>query len=137
MKTELISARLEKEDTKILEEITKEENTDKTSALKKILKLGSKQYRLEKSIKYYQEGRISIGMAANMAEITLWEIMEELKNRNISNPAGKQEYAEGIKNLENVLGKSSKAASIKELFGTLKLNKTTTQIRKESKKARK
>ena len=36
MKTELISARLEKEDTKILEEITKEENTDKTSALKKI-----------------------------------------------------------------------------------------------------
>ena len=54
MKTELISARLEKEDTKILEEITKEENTDKTSALKKILKLGSKQYRLEKSIKHYQ-----------------------------------------------------------------------------------
>ena len=78
MKTELISARLEKEDTKILEEITKEENTDRTSALKKILKLGSRQYNLEKSIKQYQEGKISIGMAAEKANITLWEMMEEM-----------------------------------------------------------
>ncbi|HZX20207.1 MAG TPA: UPF0175 family protein [archaeon] len=117
MKTELISARLEKEDTKILEEITKEENTDKTSALKKILKLGSKQYRLEKSIKHYQDGRISIGMAADMAGITLWEMMEELKMKNIANPVGKQEYAEGTKNLERVLGKKGRTMSIKNSLG--------------------
>ena len=134
MKTELISARLEKEDTKVLEEIAKEENTDKTSALKKILKLGSRQYKLEKSIKQYQESKISIGMAAEKAEITLWEIMEELKTRNIVNPAGKEEYAESIKNLVKVLGKPGKATSIKDLFGTLELNKTTSEIRKESKK---
>ena len=134
MKTELISARLEKEDTKVLEEIAKEENTDKTSALKKILKLGSRQYKLEKSIKQYQESKISIGMAAEKAEITLWEMMEELKTRNLVNPAGKEEYAESIKNLGKVLGKPGKATSIKDLFGTLKLNRTTAQIRKESKK---
>jgi len=102
MKTELISARFQIEDTKIIEDRARDEKTDKTTALKRIFALGAKQYKINKAVKQYQEGKISIGKAAQMAGITLWEIMDKLKEKNIPNPLGKEEYLEGLKNLEKV-----------------------------------
>ncbi len=61
-----------------------------------------KQYKLEKAIKQYQTGRISIGKAAANARISLWEIIEELKERNIANPLNEEDFKEGVKNLEKV-----------------------------------
>lgn len=102
MKTELISARFQKEETAMLEEVSKEEKTDKTTALRTIFALGAKQYKLEKAIKQYQTGKISIGKAAETAGISLWEIMDELKQRNIPNTLTKEDYQKGLKNLEKI-----------------------------------
>lgn len=103
MKTELVSARFEKEDTELIEEVAREEKTDKTTALKRLFGLGAKQYKLEKAINQYREGKISIGKAAENAEISLWEMMDELKERNIANPLGEEEFKEGLKNLQKAL----------------------------------
>ncbi len=100
MKTELISARFPKEDTATIEEIAQEEKTDKTTALRKIFALGAKQYLLEKAIKNYQAGRTSIAKAAEISGISLWEMMDELKARNIPNPLTNEEYKQGLKNLK-------------------------------------
>jgi predicted HTH domain antitoxin len=62
--------------------------------------LGAKQYKLEKAIKHYQEGKTSIGNAAKEAGISLWEMMDELKDRNIPNQLSEEEFKEGLKNLE-------------------------------------
>ena len=102
MATELVSARFQKEDTAVIEEIAKEEKTDKTTALKKIFFLGAKQYRLDKAIKQYQEGKAGIGKAAHIARISLWEMMEKLKEKNIPNPLTAQDYKEGLKNLKKI-----------------------------------
>ncbi|MBI2598124.1 MAG: UPF0175 family protein [Candidatus Diapherotrites archaeon] len=99
MKTQLISARFEKEDTKKIEDVAKEEKTDKTSVLKKMVSMGLKQYQLEKAIKQYQEGKMSTAKAAEMAGISLWEMMDKLKEKNIANPLSEQEFKEGLKNL--------------------------------------
>ncbi|MFH1894970.1 MAG: UPF0175 family protein [archaeon] len=102
MTTELLSARLPKEDIFIIEAVSEEEKTDKTTALKKLLSLGAKKYKLDKSIKAYREGKISIGKAAETAGISLWEMMDELKAKNIANPLTKEDYKEGLKNLEKL-----------------------------------
>jgi len=102
MKTELVSARFEKTDTALIEEVAKEEKTDKTTALKRIFSLGAKQYKLEKAIEQYQKGKISIGKAAEKAGVSLWEMMDELKERNIVNPLGEEEFKEGLKNLGKI-----------------------------------
>ena len=102
MKTEMVSARFAKEDTELIEESAREEKTDKTTALKKIFALGAKQYRQEKAIKQYQEGRISLGKAAELANASLWEIMEKLKRRNIASCLEKEDFLQGLKNLERV-----------------------------------
>lgn len=102
MKTELVSARFHKSDSMVLEQVAREEKTDKTTALRKLFSMGAKQYKLEKAIKQYQEGKASMGKAAEIAEISLWEMMEELKARSILNPISKEQYDEGLKNLKKV-----------------------------------
>ena len=102
MKTELVSARFQKEETAIIEEVSKEEKTDKPTALRTIFALRAKQYRLEKAIKQYQTGKISMGKAAENAGISLWEIMDELKERNIASTLTKEDYQEGLKNLKKI-----------------------------------
>ncbi len=89
--------------------ITNRRGIDPFTSLKKIISEGfkkkspgAKQYKLEKAIKQYQEGKISIGKAAENAGISLWEIMDELKERNIVNPLGEEEFAQGLKNLQKV-----------------------------------
>ncbi len=100
MGTEMVSARFETKDTKFIEEVAIEEKTDRTAALKKIFSMGAKQYRLEKAVEQYQKGKIGLGGAAEKAGISLWEMMEELKGRNISSPLSEEEFSEGLKNLK-------------------------------------
>jgi predicted HTH domain antitoxin len=104
MKTELVSVRLPKEYVLVIGEKAREDNTDKTTALKRILALGTKQYKLEKAVNKYKEGKASIGKAAEIAGISLWEMMDELKDKNISNPLTEEDYKDGIKNLKKVWG---------------------------------
>ncbi len=103
MKTQLISARFGIDEARTLEEIANEEKTDKTTALRKIFNMGTKQYNLESAIRKYAAGKISTGKAAEVAGVSLWEIMDELKARNITNPMTKEEHIEGLKNLEKIL----------------------------------
>lgn len=102
MKTELVSVRLPKEYISAICEKAREDNTDKTTALKRIVALGTKQYKLENAVNKYREGKVSIGKAAEIAGISLWEMMDELKDRNIANPLNEADYEEGIKNLKKV-----------------------------------
>ncbi len=55
-----------------------------------------------KAAAQYQKGKIGLGSAAEMAGVSLWEMMDELKARNIANPLGKEDYAEGLKNLKKI-----------------------------------
>lgn len=99
MKSELVSMRLKKEELDPINEIARDEKTDKTTAIRKALDLGTKQYLLEKSINEYREGKLSIGKAAEKAKISLWEMLDELKDRNIQSNLGSEEYKESLNNL--------------------------------------
>lgn len=54
---------------------------------------------LEKVVRHYQAGKISLGKAAEMAGTTLWEMMDELKDRQIANPLDEEDFKQGLKNL--------------------------------------
>ena len=85
MKTKLISARIPQEDAAIIDEVALEERTDRTTALKKILLLGAKRYKLERAVRCYQKGAASIGRAAEIAGMSIWEMQDELASRGIPN----------------------------------------------------
>jgi predicted HTH domain antitoxin len=105
MKTDLVSIRLEKDQKKAIDEMAKDEKTDRATALRKTLDLGTKQYNLEKAIEKYSAGKIGVGLAAKQANISLWEMMDILKQKNIPSSLTKDDYKKGLENLLKIIDK--------------------------------
>jgi len=57
-KTKFLGARMEKEVYDIIDEVAQEENLDKTSAIKILVKEGWEGLRLKKAVNQYEKGRL-------------------------------------------------------------------------------
>ncbi|MDO8627659.1 MAG: UPF0175 family protein [Candidatus Diapherotrites archaeon] len=58
--------------------------------------------KLKKAITLYSAGSIGAAKAAELAGISLWEMLDELKFRNVPNQLTKEDYSEGLMNLKKV-----------------------------------
>lgn len=78
--TELVSigVRLPKKLLKALEEKAEEENLDRSTTIRQLLARGLKEYKKEKAARLYKEGKTSISGAAEMAELTIREMIDYL-----------------------------------------------------------
>ena len=79
-----ISGRITKQQFKILDKIAKWERTDRSTVLRKIIDIGSKEYFKKKAAEMYRRGEISIGKGAEVAEISIWEMYEILDTEGIT-----------------------------------------------------
>ena len=79
-----ISARIPKVLEKELERLMREEHLEKSAALRKLLHMGLKNYRLEKALAELGEGRISLSRAAEDAGMSVWELMDEAARRGVT-----------------------------------------------------
>jgi len=64
-----------------LKEVYKE---DQSSLIRRLLWKSIKQEKLELALKDYIEDKISLGKAAELANLSIWEIIDELKKRKIT-----------------------------------------------------
>ncbi len=64
-----------------LRELYKE---DQSSLIRKLLWKSIAQEKLEFALKEYLNDKISIGRASEIASISIWEMLDELKKRNIT-----------------------------------------------------
>ena len=94
-----LGARIETQIMEIVEEIARERNVNKTSAIKILVSAGWKELRLEKALNLYREEKISIDKAAKMAGITVSEMMKEAAMHGIKSEETIEEYKLGLKNL--------------------------------------
>src|SRR3989338_7522078 len=94
--SEFIGARLGKTIIKMVEETAKEENIDKTSALKELIVLGRKKFLIEKNLEIYRDGKCSIDKAAENACITITEMMLEAAKAGIKSTETIEEYKKGL-----------------------------------------
>jgi predicted HTH domain antitoxin len=83
MSSRAVTARLKIELLKEIQEIAKEESIDRSSAIQRLIKIGLKQYRMEKAINLYRDGKVTLWKAAETAGISLREMMETIKARDI------------------------------------------------------
>jgi len=70
-----------KEEIDKLREIFKE---DQSSYIRKLLWKSIAQEKLDYALKEYLNDKISLGRAAQIADLSIWEILDELKKRNIT-----------------------------------------------------
>ncbi|MFQ6052550.1 MAG: UPF0175 family protein [Candidatus Hydrothermarchaeota archaeon] len=79
-----VSGRISKEQFDILDKIAKIEHTDRSTVLRKIIDLGSKEYFRRKAVEMYREGKISIGKASEVAGLSIWNMYEVLEKEGIT-----------------------------------------------------
>ena len=78
-----IVARVPDEIKKDIEFFAKQEQTDKSSMIRKLLALAVKQKRLDYALNEYAARRVSLGKAAELAKMQISDFMEEAANHQI------------------------------------------------------
>ncbi|MBI4452891.1 UPF0175 family protein [Candidatus Woesearchaeota archaeon] len=83
MKVDRISLTVPKEILEKSDRIAKEKLEDRSTVMRELLNLGLKQYLLQEAINQYTEGKISMGKAAELANVSVWKFLDEMKNKKI------------------------------------------------------
>jgi predicted HTH domain antitoxin len=64
-----------------LERIATEEHVDRTSITRKLLVEGVQRWRLERALHLYEQGQITKERAAEMAGVSIYDILDALRQR--------------------------------------------------------
>jgi len=78
-----VSVSISDKHLKQLEEIAKEERVHRANAISEIFELGIKEWKLRRALRLYREGKITLWKAAEIAELTLHEMIDAIDKEGI------------------------------------------------------
>lgn len=78
-----ITTRVPKEVEKQIKDISNEEKLDKSTVIRRLLVEGIREWRIERALKLYRDGKITLGKAARMADTSLRQMMKLASDRAI------------------------------------------------------
>jgi predicted HTH domain antitoxin len=81
MKQDAIGIRLPKEMLTKIERLSKEEQEDRSTMIRKLVMMGYADYMKERAAERYRQGKVSLSKAAMEADLTLWEMERYLVER--------------------------------------------------------
>ena len=78
-----LTGRVNKRQVEQLERISREEKTDRSSVLRRILDLGLDEYNRRKAVESYRRGKVSIGRASELAGVSMSEFYKILEDEDV------------------------------------------------------
>jgi predicted HTH domain antitoxin len=91
-----MSVRMDRDNYNFLQEITKEEGSDLSKAVRDLVGRG----RILLAVERYKRGDASLGKAAELAGVTIGQMMAILSEFGVESSVEKEDYLQGLKNLE-------------------------------------
>jgi predicted HTH domain antitoxin len=95
-----VTTRVEEELAKIIDSIAKREGMDRSTVIRRFLLRAVKDWLIEKSLDEYEEGKLTLWQAAEKCGLSLWEVINEVKKREIHVPYTLEELREDLKAFE-------------------------------------
>ena len=95
-----VTTRVEEELAKIIDSIAKREGMDRSTVIRRFLLSAVKDWLIEKSLDEYEEGKLTLWQAAEKCGLSLWEVINEVKKREIHVPYTLEELREDLKAFE-------------------------------------
>ena len=95
-----VTTRVEEELAKIIDSIAKREGMDRSTVIRRFLLRAVKDWLIEKSLDEYEEGKLTLWQAAEKCGLSLWEVINEVKKREIHVPYTLEELMEDLKAFE-------------------------------------
>ena len=77
------SVRLEDEDLTDIRAVGKDLGMGQSAALKQALRKGVRELRIENALGKYSKGGLTLSLAAKKARVSIWELLDEMKARNV------------------------------------------------------
>ena len=95
-----VTTRVEEELAKIIDSIAKKEGMDRSTVIRRFLLRAVKDWLIEKSLDEYEQGKLTLWQAAEKCGLSLWEVINEVKKREIHVPYTLEELKEDLKAFE-------------------------------------
>ena len=86
-----ISARIDKEILEEIDKIVKKMDLDRSVAIRNLLKIGIKEYKINEALDLVRKKKVSVWKAAELTGLTYREILQKLREQNIPFPLSKEE----------------------------------------------
>jgi predicted HTH domain antitoxin len=93
-----MSIRMDRDNYEFLSEITKEERSDLSKAVRDMVTRG----RILLAVERYKKGEASLGKAAELAGLPLGQMMTILTEFGVESRLEKEDYLQGLQNLQKV-----------------------------------
>lgn len=78
-----VTTRVPEELFEAIEEVREAEQTDRSTAVKRLLQRGIADWRVETAIRRYRDGEVSMGRAVEIADLSRWRFLDLLDERGI------------------------------------------------------
>lgn len=93
-----MSIRMDRDNYEFLHEITKEERSDLSKAVRDLVTRG----RILLAVERYKKGEASLGRAAELAGIPLGKMMTILTEFGVQSRLEREDYLQGLQNLQKI-----------------------------------
>lgn len=91
-----ITTRVGDDLAKKIEEIAKSELLDKSAVIRKLLVKAIREREIEEALRAYEQGKITLWQAANSCNLSLFEIIDEVKRLGIHVPYTLEDLKEDL-----------------------------------------
>jgi len=95
-----VTTRVEEELARIIDSIAKREGMDRSTVISRFLLKAVKDWLIDRSLGEYEEGKLTLWQAAEKCGLSLWEMVGEVKKREIHVPYTLEDLREDLKAFE-------------------------------------
>jgi predicted HTH domain antitoxin len=78
-----VTARVPEDLFEAIEEHRTAEQLDRSTAVIQLLERGVEDWRVDTAVRRYRDGEVSLGKAAEIADVSLWEFFDILADRGV------------------------------------------------------
>ncbi len=91
-----VTTRVKDELVQAIDHVAGEEAIERSAVIRKFLIKSVQEWKVQKFLDEYEQGKITLWQAAKRCDLSLWEMMEETKKRRVHLPYGIEELKEDL-----------------------------------------
>lgn len=96
--------RLTPEEESSVKQISAETHLPESTLIRKFVLEGVARYRLDEAIAAYQRGEIDLSRAVRYAQVSVYQMLDELRRRGISINASEEKFLHGLEGFATDFG---------------------------------
>ena len=97
-----VTSRLPEDMVESINEISDIERLDRSSTIRRLLDDGIKHWKEERAISLFQNEEISLGKAAEMCGLTIWDFLSKIAKKKIPIHYDIEDFEEDLKTVDSL-----------------------------------